>query len=516
MEKFIQRFADKIIGVLSGFDRLVIRGTLRGICRHTGMREFLYQNGVLMKDFRSYAQRVTEQFRSCLHQEADSKGRPFLYLASSKTNKEEVALKVLKEHPIKEGLICMISCVEPCYSFTVTRDRESKKIKMRSQERMCLHVYQYSIHPVFGFMNGRIQTWFPFSIQLCLNGREWLSRQMDQAGIKYRRLDNCFPWIDDVPKAQQLMNEQLKTNWTCALTSIARTLNPIHNEIFRTIPMDYYWSTPETEWATDIMFKSAGDLAPVYSAIIPHAITSFSSPDVMRFLGRKLTANYQGQVVSDYKKRAEGTRIRHQAGMNSVKAYDKFGIVLRVESTFYNPRDFRVFRPQESHPEKKLAWQRLRQGVADLHRRTEISQACNERYLDALAQIDTSTPVGVLLENISQPTTYNGKRVRALRPYDPDDLRLFRTVTDGKFSINGFRNRDLQSLLYEKPPASDKEKKRRSSKVSRLIRILRAHHLVKKVPHTYRYVLTAKGSEILLAILSLQSISLDRFKRLTA
>ncbi|MCI0616119.1 hypothetical protein L0244_24310 [bacterium] len=391
MKQFIQRFSNKIIGTLSGFDRLMIRGTIREISMHNGMREFAYQNGVLLKDFGTYSQEITEQIREASHELAEKANRPLIYVSSPQTNKEEIALKVLSDNPIETGLICMLSCVEPCNSFQVVRCRETKKIQMRGKDRMCLHIYHYLIHPVFGFMNVRLQTWFPLSIQICINGREWLSRQMDQEQIEYRRLDNCFSWIGDLERAQELMMQQLQTNWKSILNPIVKSINPVHSQIFKKIPMQYYWSTPQSEWATDIMFKSRSDLAEIYSAILPHAMTSFSSPDVMRFLGRRLNARFQGEVMTDYKERLEGIRIKHRAGNNSVKIYDKFQIVLRVETTIYNPRDFRIFRPLENHPQKKLAWQKLRQGVADLHRRAEISQASNERYLDALAKIDSST-----------------------------------------------------------------------------------------------------------------------------
>ena len=516
MKRFIQRFSDKIIGVLSGFDRLLIRGTIRAISLHSGMREFLYQNGVLLKDFGAYGQQVTNGIRQASHEIAERKGRPFLYVPSSQTNKEEIALRVLKQQPVKKGLICMLSCVEPCKSFQVVRYEETKKIQLRGRDRMCLHIYHYLIHPVFGFMNVRLQTWFPLRIQICINGREWLARQMDHANIEYRRLDNCFPWIGDLQKAQELMSRQLETNWPSVLDPIVKTVNPLHREIFKKIPLDYYWSTVQSEWATDIMFKNRSDLSGIYSAILPHALTSFSSHDVMRFLGKKLHGNFQGEVMTDYKERLEGVRIKHRAGTNSVKVYDKFQIVLRVETTINNPRDFRVFRPIEKDPERKLAWQALRQGVADLHRRVQISQASNERYLEALAEIDSSIPLGRLLEQISLPVRQDGKRFRALRPSDLQDIALFKAVTDGRFSINGFRNRDIQQLLFKGPAQSEKEQRSRSGKISRLIRLLRVHRLVRRVPHTYRYLLTTNGAQILTAILSMRTISLEQLKRAVA
>jgi hypothetical protein len=514
MERFIQRFSDKVISVLSGFDRVVIRGSIRALATHTGMREFLYQNGVLMKDFQRYSQPITSRIRQLSRRAAERKDRPFIYVPSSQTNKEKIALKVLKEQPIKKGLICMLSCVEPCVSFEVAPCRETKKIQMRAKEKMCLHIYHYLIHPVFGFMNARLQTWFPFTIQLCINGREWLSRQMDRNKMKYQRLDNCFPWIKDVAKAQELMNQQLQTNWPAILNPIARMLNPLHNQIFKKIPLEYYWTTSQTEWATDLTFKKLDALHPLFERFVPQAISTFSSPDVMKFLGRKFTARYQGEIVSDFKNRLEGIRIKHRVGTNSIKAYDKFQRILRVETTINNPRDFRIFRPLENHPHKMLAWQRLRQGVADLHRRADISQTSNERYLEALAQLNSSITFGQLFKKISLPVFDNNKRFRALRPTDPNDLSLFKAIADGRFNLNGFRNRDLQNLLFSTPPSSEKEKHQRSSRISRLIRLLRAHHLLKRLPHSYRYLLTPLGKQVTTAIISMTTITSHKITNL--
>ena len=217
-------------------------------------------------------------------------------------------------------------------------------------------------------------------------------------------------------------------------------------------------------------------------------MTTFSSGDVMRFLGRKVHGCFQGEIVSDFKDRPEGVRIKHQVEKNGLKLYDKFGRVLRTEFTMNNSRDFKVFRRKENDPRGKYKWLRLRKGIADLHRRCQISQAANERYLDALSAADTSTPVAELLHSICTPTTWNGKRVRPLRPWAQEDVELFRAVNRGEFAVNGFRNRDLQALLFKGTTISPKENQRRSGRVSRLLRLLRAYHLIKKVPSTYRYV----------------------------
>jgi hypothetical protein len=513
MKSFIQRFADKITGVLSGFDRLVLRGTLRPIAYARGMQGFLWHKQILLKDFGPFVESTTTQLREASCRMALARRRPIIYLRSCKTDKQALAQAVAARDGVNKGLVAVISCVEPCMSYTVSPNRKTRQLHLELRPRKCIFLYHYLIDPEFGFMNARIQTWFPFSIQICLNGRLWLARQMDRAGIRYNRLDNCFPWVEDFAQAQKLMDRQLRTAWVGTLDRFARMLNPIHGGIFKGFPLRYYWSAFENEWATDIIFKSSPALGSIYRSLVMHAMTTFSSRDVMRFLGRKMHGNFQGEVVTDFKYRPEGVRVKHRVGKNSLKLYDKFGRVLRTEFTMNDARDFKVFRSRENDPGGKCKWRPLRHGVADLHRRAHVSQAANERYLDALASADTSIPIGKLLSSICAPATWNGKRIRALRPWSQEDVKLFQAVCHGEFCVNGFRNRDLQALLFKGTPDSEKEKQRRSGRVSRLLRILRAHHLIQKVPSTYRYVLTPKGSQILAAVLTAQRITLDQLNR---
>ena len=245
--------------------------------------------------------------------------------------------------------------------------------------------------------HARIQTWFPFSIQICLNGREWLARSLDAAGVGYVQRDNCFTRLDNPKRAQRLMERQVQAAWPELLNAIARSLNPQHATMFRACPIEYYWSTHQSEWATDILFRNSRSLAWLYPRLIHHGLTTFFSRDVMRFLGRNIPATgniptrLQAEVVSDMKTRPEGVRIKHRLGESSIKMYDKQGSVLRVETTINDAADFKSFRTPEGKPEADKAWYPMRKGIADLHRRAETSQAANDRYLRALASVQDTT-----------------------------------------------------------------------------------------------------------------------------
>jgi hypothetical protein len=519
--RFIQRFGDKITGVLSGYDRLVLRGSLLAIVFPEGMKRVLRLKDILLKDFGRWAENMTKQVKEASFRAARDQNRPMVYLKSASTDKDEFARKIAAKDGITTGLVAILTCLEPCNSFDIHRNQQTHKLELVKDMRKGLAVYHYGIDPQFGWMNARIQSWLPFSIQVCINGREWLAPMLDKNGIGYGRYDNCFTSIDDVAKAQRLMNRQLRLSWPKALERIQRQLNPLHGRMFRGLGLSYYWSIYQSEWATDVMFRNASDLQTIYPAMVLHGMRTFSSEDVMRFLGRKVPihGNFKGEVTSDFKDRSEGVRIKHCAKKNSIKAYDKGGIVrnvLRVETTMNDPSDFKVLRKKHGQSKGKARWRPLRRGVADVHRRAQVSQAANERYLDALAATDTSTPLGELIRDICKPTTFREKRVRALRPWADPDLVLLRAINRGEFAINGFRNRDLQSLLFSDAPCDDEEKRRRSARTSRLLRMLRAHHLIHKVPHTHRYTLTDRGREIISAVVASQHITLEQLNKLAA
>lgn len=523
MKKFIAKFGDKINGILSGFDRLVFRGHLRGISYVAGMERYLWANQVLKKEFGEQAEKVTEQLKEASLAEARRNKRPVQYLASSKTSKEDVARAIAAKDGIGNGLVCVLTSVEPCRSFDIFKNRETKKLELVRRDRHCLCLYHYWMHPVFGFMNARIQSWFPFPIQICLNGREWRARQMDHAGLSYLRQDNCFPWVEDWARAQALMDSQLKADWPQLLGAIAGQLHPLHEEVFAKYPLHYYWSTYQSEWASDVVFREAATLRRLHPRLLRHGMTALASTDVMRFLGRRIPrkgevpARFNGEVVSDVKQREEGVRLKHAVNGNSQKLYDKaytpVGSVLRPECTIHQVEDLRTYRPKEGDPEGPLAWRPMRRGIADLHRRAEVSQKANERYLDALASVDESATVAELVQHLTRPVNWNGQRVRALRPLDTADSALLAAIGRGEFVINGLRNRDLQRLLFQNQPDSPQEAKRRSAQVSRKLRMLRAHGLLQKVSRTHRYQVTPHGRQAITAILTARQASVAQLSK---
>ncbi|HTW70969.1 MAG TPA: hypothetical protein VME47_13850 [Acetobacteraceae bacterium] len=293
MAAFIAKHRDDVVSVLSGFDRLVFRGTLRRLAHHLGLilMRYLWATQALLKDFGAHAEALTRRLRQGSEVLARQTGRPIHYLHSSATNKEQIAREIAAADHVGQGLICILEAVEPCVSYEIVRDPKAKRLRLTPRHRKCLHLYHYQFHPLFGFMHARIQTWLPFSVQICLNGREWLARSMDQAGLHDIRRGNCFTWLEQPEQAQRLMDQQVRAAWPELLNGIARSLNPEHEPMFQAFPVEYYRSTYQSEWATDILFHDARTLDRLYPKLVQHGLTTFLSAHVMRFLGRNVPAS---------------------------------------------------------------------------------------------------------------------------------------------------------------------------------------------------------------------------------
>ena len=337
--------------------------------------------------------------RAAAHQLAEQSGRPLTYLHGSTERKELLARDLARRDGLSTGLVGIWSVVEPCLTYFVRRDREQKKLVLRLAPGKCLHYYFYFLHAQLGLLHLRLQTWFPFALHLCLNGRHWLARQLDQpaSATSSGRTVSLGSKTCRAPKPWRARNSKAAGPPCSNRWSNNATPTP---ELCRPLALSYYWSVSESEYATDVMFKTPAALARLYPALVQQGIQHFGSTDVLRFLGHKTQANgrvhgnHHGEILSRLKRRPEGLRLKHQANGNSIKLYDKQGSVLRVETTLNRPHQFRVYRASERDPEGQKRWQVLRKGVGDLHRRAEICEATNGRYLAALASVRAGRSVG--------------------------------------------------------------------------------------------------------------------------
>jgi hypothetical protein len=505
MKSFLQRFGTLVLGVLSGFDRLVFRGKLCALYAPEGMNSYLAANKILRKDFERHVNRVTEQvLQASLIDQAKATDR-FEYLNSTKIDKDEVARSYAAKHRVSEGLVCVLQCVEPCWSYTL--ESKNHVLTVQGKPRKCSQLYHYYLDPRVGWMYVRLQTWFPFEMQVYVNGREWLARSLDQEGLKYRRSDNKILWVEDWQRAQQLLDEQLRTHWPRVLDTFQQQVHPLHpGHLGKLSQLRYNWTVHQSEWATDAAFAERAELAKWMAAWQRQAL-NYDSAEILRFLGRtgRLQGNYAWDVETEWKRFYEGLRIKHRVNQNSLKLYDHLNIG-RVELTINRSDFFKVYRASQADPKGPKSWRAMRRTVADLHRCAEVSQKVNERYFEGMAAAKETRPVKELLEPLCQRVTEPGnkpaRKVRALNPWSKEDGALLLAISDPKWMVSGIRNRDLVSVLYQEPTTDAAEKRRRSARVTRLLRLLRGHALLHKVPKTHRYQVSAQARTTIHALLA--------------
>ena len=402
------------------------------------------------------------------------------------------------------------------------RDRDQKKLVLRLGPGKCLHYYFYLLHEQLGLLHLRLQTWFPFAIHACVNGRHWLARQLDQAGIGYVQRENCFTWMEDVAKAQALARAQLQSRWPILLQPLVEQCHPHAGALCQPLALSYYWSVTESEYATDVMFKSPAALARLYPALVHQGIQHFGSTDVLRFLGHKTQANgrvhgnHQGEILSSLKHRPEGLRLKHQANGNSIKLYDKQGSVLRVETTLNRPHQFRVYRASERDPEEPETLA----GVAQGHRRP--APASRDLRSDQWALFGSpgqrarrtergrvgahgvpARPTGRSALSWAQPVVGTGRG--AAGGHQPGRMDPERLPQSGR--AHGAVSRPRPMRL---------EQRRHSGRVTRALARLRAHGIIKKVSGSYRYQLTRQGRQIVTALLAARQADVEKLMALAA
>lgn len=507
MQKFIDKFNNKIHGVIHGFDRIILKGHIGNFYQKNGFYYFLSIEDTKLKDFKGYVQKVTGQIKSHVNNIVSETGAYTEYLNSAKVSKDEIAKRVAEGRGINEGLVCVLSAVEPCNAISVQYNHSNGKLEKQNGFRKCLHYYFYYMDRDFGLMHVRLQTWFPFGIQIYINGREYLKRQLDKEGIKYTSYQNSITWTEDINRAQEICDKLQEKKLYKVFDRFAERVNgflPRIKEIFN--GHSYKWYVEQCEYATDIMFKDRKLLQDLYPYLIEYASLCQVGENIFTFFGRKVHGNYQGEAVSDRKHFfGQGFRVKFIIDKNSIKVYDKSSN-LRIETTINNASAFKI-----RNPNNKKEWSDMGKSISNLYRYAEVSKGCNMRYIDSLSNVDNNDDIDAKIEKLSNRTEVKlSSKSKKSRQYPGFNLlstvttKVLNAVLSGEFAIRGFRNKDLRNKL--KPLGwfvndSSLSFKKMAGKITRLIAKLRAHKIITKLNKTCRYRVTKTGEKIISRII---------------
>jgi hypothetical protein len=488
MEVFVQKFAGEVTGYLECFDRVIFKGHLRAISYAEGMEKLMARNGLLIKDFKRFVQSHSDRLVQHAKDTAASAGRPYQYL-SRHVRKDDEARRIADRDGIGKGLVCVFSALEMCPTFKIAYGKDRPRIQFT--RRKCLCLYYYFLHPDLGLIHVRLQSWFPFVIQISVNGHEWLARRMKRCRLKFEQVDNAFVNIASPNKAQRLADEFAHQDWPLLLGSLGLKVNPLFGSILKN--QGYYWTVDQAEFATDILFRGRQELQPLYRELIKHALLCFSARDVLGFLGKKLTGNFKADVIKDFKTRVEGMRIKHRVGRNWIKMYDKFGCVLRVETVINDPYGFLIRRQGTRNGKRVIGWFPMTKGVTGLPRFAQVARSANHKYLTAMSVANDPAPAQALLHLCTRRVQHNNKSYRGFNPGAEEDIALFKALLQGRNNLHGFRNADIRTLLYPNATDNPQVQRRLAGRVRRKLKRLHVRGLIARIPHSRRWRITVSG-----------------------
>ena len=493
LELLTERYAARIAGVLGCWDRVLIFGTLPKICFAGGMTSYLYERKVRIFDYPRFAEPFRDQLRENAERLAAEAGIAIEYIRKRNFRKEDRIKQALAHRGEHPGLVAIFSAMEPCSTYKPWHDKQTGRTFLKPDDGKCLHYYFYFMDEQLGLCYVRVPTWLPCRLQIYFNGHNWLARELGKCKIDCTLLDNAFVQIGDWERAQQIA-DQLKVQ------RLHRKLDEFANRfcpIYRAFGVSYHWSVDQCEYATDIVFRKQAALQPRYENLSRTAIHTVKPDNIATFLGKKLSPQFAGEMGNRFNVRIEGTRIKHTMGPVSLKLYDKFGLILRIETTVNDLTFFKHYREVEHRDgSRETQWAAMQKTIYSLPALCELLQAANRRYLEFLSAIEDPHNGRDKLDKLSQPQRHEGRSYPGFNFFDENDDALFRAIARGEFNISGLQNKTLRRFLSAK----------NSSQVSRLLKRMRLHGLIKRVGRTYKYYLTRFGKAVIATGMKLREL----------
>lgn len=490
-----EKYKDDIHGVLHCYDRIVISGNIQQLCYAKGMTSYLYGRNIRIFDYTKFA----EPLRNIVRENAEaiaSKNELKIEFISKKGDfrKEARVKELLEKRGTHPGLVHIFSAMEGCQAYRPWHNKQTHKTYVKMTQAKCLHYYFYFIDPDLGLCYLRVPTWCPFRLQFYFNGHNALANSLRKEQIEFEQVDNACLRIADFERANELANSFDIVALHQKLDALAQEYCPAIQQL----DLAYNWSIMQAEYATDVVFKNQPTLQAIYPHLLETLIQVVKPTDIATFLGRKLHGNYQDEMGNRFNKRWLGTRLKHQMGPVSIKMYDKFNIILRVETTVNKVGFFKQYR-QTRHRDgtTSSSFAPMKKTIYSLPPLAETTQAVNKRYLKFLSDIETPQ-VGVdKLHRLTETQQDDkGRRYKGFNLLSEEDASFFRLLNSAEFVIHGFANKTLRQQMPGK----------NSGQLSRLLRRLRQHGLIKRVQKSYRYYLTDFGRQVSMMALKLREM----------
>lgn len=475
---------------------MIIQGYIPNWSHAEAMTTYMKLNGIRIFDYPNFSQPLTEQIRQNAEKIALENGIEIEFIRKLHAfRKDDRIQKIIAETGKTEGLIHIFSAMECCNTYKPWHDKTTGKTFLKFDQSKCLHYYFYFIDRELGLCYLRVPTWPPFRLQFYMNGHNLLAHKLDKKQIAYRMQDNAFLEISDIETAQKLSDRINPEGLHKVLDVFARRYCPVPESL----GLGYTWTVQQIECATDIMFRKPEDLEPIYDEIIRTAIFTVKPDNIATFLGQRITYNCTKEIGTNYNQRILGTRIKHHMGDVSIKMYDKFGRVLRIESTCNDISTFRVEREvQHRDGTSDVRKAPLKKSIYSLYQLFTILKSANYRYLEFISSFDDHSSGRKKLDDVSRSQKEKERSYRGFNFFDPRDLSVLVAISRGEYMTFGMQGKNIREHLPGITPSA----------MTRIFKRLKVHGLIEKIPGSYRYLVTALGKEIIAAGLTIKNLIL--------
>ncbi len=488
-----EKYKEQITGIISCFDRVILQANLSQWGYSEGMTSFAVNNYIRIFDFPAFALSVREALNNNILSIAKENNIQIEYIRKpSVFSKEENIQKIINEKNITEGIVHIYSVLEPCLYYKPYYNKNTNLSSLRTKDGLCLHYYIYFIDKDLGLCFLRIPTYIPFRLQFYFNGHNLLAHKLKNKDISYHMIDNAFLNISDFTKAQ-LLSDNFRTE---DIHQFLNILTDKYLPFLKKYNQSYRWGIMQAEYSTNIIFKDQSNFQLFYQDLIYKITLSVKPDNISTFLGKKLSPFYQGEIGNNFiNHRILGTRIKHRKGDNHIKIYDKFSTILRIETTVNSITDFIHFRQiVKKDGTKTNGFAKMKKNIYSMYALGQLLKNSNSRYLEFISSFQDNTMGNKNLLEISKPVYLDDRSLKGFNFFNPFDLKLLLSISRGEFLINGFRNKDIRAFLTGLS----------SSSISRVLKRLLLHHIIKKVNKSYKYYITKLGKAIIATALQLK------------
>jgi hypothetical protein len=450
-----------------------------------GMAIYFRMIGSKCFDFHNIFTPITEIIKKNAERTATENGMEVEYIRNVKAfRKDDKIADIIEERGGHEGLIKIYSQLETSKTYKPWTDKTTGKTGFKNDTTKCLHYYFYFIDKLLGLCFVKVPTIAPFTVTVYFNGHGWLESKLRKENIAYQRIENAFTYIEDYTRAQELSDKIRVEDIHQVLDIFMDRYCPLPKEW----DLKWNYTISQVEYAMDIVFKKQDELKPIYDNIVKTAFHTITPENIATFLGKRLTVKFEGEMGSRYNERVLGTRIKHQMGELSVKIYDKFGKVLRIEVTAYDVSKLNAFRDvfkRNGEIEAKVA--PVKKNIYSLFVLIPVFKQIIGRYLEFISSFDDPTDGVKKLDAVTTDKKTDKKTFKGLNFFNKQDEAILLAIANGKFTINGLRAKNLKSVFPDLPPW----------KISNILSRLKNIGLIKKISNSYKYYVTALGKSVI-------------------